>query len=651
VAKYDVASKTWSALGSGVNATVNALATFSLLGDVVYVGGSFTTAGGITANRIARWFNNAWTAVGSGGGNGVNAVVTSLAYRSGNLFVGGGFNQANVGASITANYIARVNTNANTWNPVGSGGNGVNGVVHALWISESGDVYVGGDFTDANVGGSASISANRVARWGNGSWSSLGTGASNGVNGTVLAITGSASDVFVGGTFSNAGGVANTGQCARWSIGLSRWIAMGTPPNAGVEALAVSGSYVFAGGLFTQAGGNPAARLARWNGKAWSTVGASGGQGADARVRGLAVRAGRQIFIGGDFAQVNTGAPINVGQVAQWEADTSARVSGPNMALNYTITSASGTPTITFTNSAPPPSAIPTGISTVSQYFWTLTPNSTTFTQGFLETDVLSLAGVTGSPGALRILWRPTPTTAWTNLGSGFTNGTGNMLTHQTPITDGGQIAIGDAGGGNQLPVELSDFQATPHRDGVLLKWTTTTELNNSGFFVERRRKPLDASTTQPTWVSLDFVRGNGTTTTQTSYTFIDKSASGMVEYRLKQVDFDGTVDYSPIINFDAGLPKKYDLWQNYPNPFNPTTIIRYQLPTTSIVKLELYDVLGKKVAELFDGQQEAGAFEYQLDAAKLRLSSGVYFYRLQAGSASGGTPSFIQTKKMLLLK
>lgn len=652
VARYNLTSKTWSALGSGVNGTVNALVAFNLLGDAVYVGGSFTTAGGSPANQIARWFNNAWTTAGTSGGNGVNGVVTSLALRSGFLFVGGGFNQANIGASITANFIARLNVTSNIWSSVGSGGNGCNSVVHALWVSESGDVYVGGDFTEANVGGpSAAIPANRIACWDGNAWSSLGTGTSNGVNGTVLTITGEGNNVYIGGLFSNAGGIANTGRCARWSIGLSRWIAMGTPPNDRVNALAVSGSYVFAGGPFTQAGGNPASRLARWNGATWSTVGALGGQGTDADISALTVLNRTRLFVGGLFSQVNTGAPIDVGRFAQWQADTSSRVSGPNLTFNYTITTPGGVPSITFTNSAPSASAAPSGISAVSQYFWTLNSNSTNFTQGFLETDVLTLAGVTGNPAALRILWRPNPTTAWTNLGPGFTNGTGNMLTHQTPITSGGQIAIGDAGGGNQLPVELSDFQATLHKDGVLLKWTTATELNNSGFFVERRQKSANPATTPSSWVSLDFVRGKGTTTTQNSYTFIDKSASSAVAYRLKQVDFDGKFEYSPIINIDAGLPKKYDLWQNYPNPFNPTTIIRYQLPTASRVKVELYDVLGKKVAELFEGQQEAGAFEYQLDAAKLRLSSGVYFYRLQAGGGTSGVPSFTQTKKMLVLK
>jgi hypothetical protein len=88
--------------------------------------------------------------------------------------------------------------------------------------------------------------------------------------------------------------------------------------------------------------------------------------------------------------------------------------------------------------------------------------------------------------------------------------------------------------------------------------------------------------------------------------------------------------------------PTEYALMQNYPNPFNPTTIIRYQLPTASVVQLEVFDVLGKKVASLVNSKQAAGDYSVLFDASN--LSSGVYFYRLQAGN-------FVQTKKMLFIK
>ena len=89
-------------------------------------------------------------------------------------------------------------------------------------------------------------------------------------------------------------------------------------------------------------------------------------------------------------------------------------------------------------------------------------------------------------------------------------------------------------------------------------------------------------------------------------------------------------------------LPTNYSLSQNYPNPFNPSTSISYHLPVNGFVTLKVYDVLGDEVATLVNGEKHAGEYEIEFDAAN--LSSGVYFYQLQAGS-------LVETKKMLLLK
>ena len=94
----------------------------------------------------------------------------------------------------------------------------------------------------------------------------------------------------------------------------------------------------------------------------------------------------------------------------------------------------------------------------------------------------------------------------------------------------------------------------------------------------------------------------------------------------------------------DAQKPSQFLLEQNYPNPFNPTTMITYQLPASSDVKLEVFDVLGRKVATLVNARQSAGSYSVNFNSAQYNLASGVYFYKLSAGN-------FSQTRKMILTK
>jgi len=188
------------------------------------------------------------------------------------------------------------------------------------------------------------------------------------------------------------------------------------------------------------------------------------------------------------------------------------------------------------------------------------------------------------------------------------------------------------------LPVELSDFKAQQHERGVELVWTTASEKNNAGFEVQRRTE----NSAGASWSVLGFVKGNGTTSEAKSYSFVDRTASGKAQYRLKQVDFDGAFEILPTVEVDAGLPRSFELAQNYPNPFNPSTAISYQLPISSEVRLKVYDMLGREVATLVNGRQEAGRYSVSWNAAG--FASGVYFYRLQASN-------FVETRKMMLVK
>ena len=187
------------------------------------------------------------------------------------------------------------------------------------------------------------------------------------------------------------------------------------------------------------------------------------------------------------------------------------------------------------------------------------------------------------------------------------------------------------------IPVELTSFAASVSGKSVTLNWSTATEVNNSGFDIERK----SASTS---WQKITFVQGNGTTTQPQSYSYTDKYLNeGKHSYRLKQVDLDGTFEYSKSVEINITTTvDKFELAQNYPNPFNPATKINFSLPEPGNVKLTVYNLLGQEVKVLVNGFTEAGT--HTIDFAANNLSSGIYLYKIEANG-------FIQTKKMTLLK
>ncbi len=196
------------------------------------------------------------------------------------------------------------------------------------------------------------------------------------------------------------------------------------------------------------------------------------------------------------------------------------------------------------------------------------------------------------------------------------------------------------------LPIQLSSFVASVATAGQAgLRWTTLSEINNYGFEVQ---KAVNNSASFQS-ITGSFISGNGTTTVKHDYSYVDKSyASGNV-YRLKQLDLDGTAHFTDAVDplgvtGVAGkvLPTVYSLSQNYPNPFNPSTVIEFALPKDAHVTLEVYNIIGQKVATLVDEVRPAGYHSVKFDGTN--LSSGMYLYRL-----STGQQTFL--KKLLLMK
>jgi hypothetical protein len=194
------------------------------------------------------------------------------------------------------------------------------------------------------------------------------------------------------------------------------------------------------------------------------------------------------------------------------------------------------------------------------------------------------------------------------------------------------------------VPVELASFTANVVDNKVHLNWMTSSELNNLGFEIQRKILGVDSD-----WEKIGFVNGAGTTTERLSYSFIDnKPVKGIILYRLKQIDIDGSFKILPTVSVDYNIPNEFVLGQNYPNPFNPTTKISWQSPVSSWQTLKVYDVLGNEVATLVDEFREAGRYEIEFPNVEtgqaLSLPSGVYFYQLKIGN-------YVENKKMILAK
>ncbi len=192
------------------------------------------------------------------------------------------------------------------------------------------------------------------------------------------------------------------------------------------------------------------------------------------------------------------------------------------------------------------------------------------------------------------------------------------------------------------VPVELISFTASVSKGKVLLKWVTSTEKNNLGFEIERK---INDKNKNGNWVFIGFTEGYGTTTKTKKYFYNDdlsNISSNSIFYRLKQIDYDGTIHYSSEVSIDNHLPLDFALYQNYPNPFNPTTTIKYDIPKQSFITLKVYDVLGMEVATLVNEFKKPGSYEITFNTEG--LSSGIYFYSLKADN-------FQKTKKMVLMK
>jgi hypothetical protein len=487
-------------------------------------------------------------------------------------------------------------TASGTWSSLGTGSsNGVLGGVFALAVVGN-EVYVGGEFDSA--GG---VSANRVARFNTqtNTWSSLGTGSSNGVSRggvsgglvpTVFALAVVGNEVVVGGWFTSAGGVS-ANNVARFNTQTNTWSTLGTGSSNGVNdevrELAVVGNEVYVGGRFTSAGGVSANRVARFNTQTntWSTLGTGSSNGVSgilASVLALAV-VGNEVYVGGAFTSAGG---VSANSVARFNTQT-----------NTWSTLGTGSSN---------------GVS-VGGVFGGVEALAVVGNEVYVGGYFTSAGGVS----ARNVARFNTQTNTWSTLGTGSSNGVDSVVLALAVV-------------GNEVYVGGEFTSAGGVRANGVARFNTQTN----------------------TWSSLGTGSSNGVSVGGVSGGVYALAVSGNEVYVGGRFISAGGVIAIGVARWNSGTsrveqlsptaPKTFLLEQNYPNPFNPSTTIRYQLPVASEVKLEVYDVLGKKIATLVNERQSAGSYQVVWNASG--LSSGTYFYRLQAGT-------FVETKKMIMVK
>lgn len=294
--KLDACVKNWTSLTSGTNGEVWALA---VIGTDLYVGGNFTTAGGNTANHIAKWDGSAWSPLVSAnnGVNGINGMVSALTVIGTDLYVGGWFTSA---GGIPALNIAK--WDGSNWTALGSGISAV-GAINALTVMGN-DIYATSYISDSALGGPGHI----IAKWNGSSWSHFST-----MNDYVSTFLVDGTNLYAGGQFTMIGTVA-ANHIAKWDG--TNWLALGSGTDyyIGGSGLQMLAGKLYVGGKFSTAGGNAANHIASWNGTNWASFVNGSNIGMDNSVEGFAV-IGSDLYASGSFLNA---VGVSAHNVARW---------------------------------------------------------------------------------------------------------------------------------------------------------------------------------------------------------------------------------------------------------------------------------------------------------------------------------------------
>ncbi len=634
----------WSTIGSGsdngTNGTVNAITKFN---NNLIVGGYFTHAGSVTVSNIASWNGTAWTSLGSG----VNDTINALTVFNGQLIAGGKFTMA---GGNQATGIAR--WNGSTWMPMGSG---LNGEVYSFALF-NGKLIAAGNFSNAG---------NNIASWDGTSWSALGSG----VNSEVYTLAVLGGYLYVGGSFSMAGSVS-ANKVAGWNG--SSWISMGTGMNDDVFALTAYGGYIAAGGKFTQAGATNAHYIAEWSGAAWVSFNFQ----PDNWVKAIAYYNG-SLILGGNFINVSaSGGSLFVNRICKWDAagctrmitganqnvktmymsDTSLYVGGDftaaggDYSYHTSVWSNLSTHTISGTvRYADNSQILTTGVvkairMDVSTREVIVIDSALIQSNGSYQiphgihdsTDIVAFPNdetdhfaptyypsSTDWNTAVKIF----PSVNLTNINinvvrvipdtTSFSNISGHVYLNYNPVS-------------NQPGFPFSKDAIIYAKQGSIYRQFAVSDSSQKYTLTGLSPGSYDLFVNRLGYISAFRTVTLGTTNLDTINFYLD------------------TAGVIGIVNINSNVPENFKLFQNYPNPFNPGTTIRFDIKTKSFVTLNVFNILGQRVAEIVNDELQPGTYNAVFNA--LNLPSGIYFYKLAVGD-NGGNGSFTDTRKMILIK
>ena len=429
------------------------------------------------------------------------------------------------------------------------------------------------------------------------------------------------------------------------------------------ETWSTTSSVINASNLFTSiASGN--LNIQSGNSEAWLVSGkgiAIAGQNIDysGNTRVTAVNAGCTDIGSNEFAAIPPGNPVASQDFAPGSGVTSTySLWGRNIAQIFWYTGGTSYPTSMTVNYYTGQNPANTLGGNFSNSHTSITPVGT-FSGGYADITYYFGDNETytiTTPASNTVLSKYNPT-SWEvfHLGGGiwqsqltFNAATQTYSDKVLGLTSFSDFALTDET--SPLPVDLASFNALVTNRDIKINWTTSHEINNQGFDIERRMQTDIKTNTYSSWISLTNITGHGTTNEAHTYSYTDRRlTTGKYQYRLKQTDFNNNIEYftlhSPDI-VEIGKPMNSDISQNYPNPSNPKSKIDYQIPFNGKVSLKVYDIIGREVVTIVEEIKEAGFYTAEFDGTN--LASGVYFYRILA---EGEGQKYVNTKKMILVK